>query len=206
MPYLVGLTGGIGSGKSTVAEIFASLGAAVVDTDQIAHALTCPGAPLVDAIREQVGARFVHPDGSLDRQALRHHVFAHPAAKSTLEGLLHPAILREARLAAARQTTPYVLVVVPLLFESGQYRDWLQRVLVVDCPEELQIERTARRSNLPIQEIQAILRTQIPRRERLALADDIIVNDRRQEDLAPRIKSLHRRYLEMADGWNRRHL
>jgi dephospho-CoA kinase len=206
MPYLVGLTGGIGSGKSTVAEIFASLGAAIVDTDRIAHTLTRPGSPLVDAIRQQIGARFVRADGSLERQALRRHVFAHPAAKSTLEEILHPAILHEARLAAAQQTTPYALVVVPLLFESGQYRDWLQRVLVVDCPEDRQIERTARRSGLPVEEIQAILRSQISRQERLALADDILVNDRRREDLVPQIESLHRRYLEMAESWKRRHL
>lgn len=206
MPFIVGLTGGIGSGKSTVAELFAQLGAAVVDTDQIAHELTRPGMPVLDTIAREVGPQFIHLDGSLDRRALRKHVFAHPSARKSLESVLHPLILREARLLANQQTAPYVLVVVPLLFESGQYREWIQRTLVTDCPETLQIERTTQRSGLAPQEIREIMATQLPRQERLALADDIISNSLQRDNLIPQVEGLHQRYLQMAAEWQQRHL
>lgn len=198
MTFVVGLTGGIGSGKSAAAEHFARLGVAVVDTDAIAHELTRAGGAAIGAIRAQFGDAVIAPDGAMDRAKMRALVFADPQAKRRLEALLHPMIRAEAerRIAAAR--TPYVVLVVPLLVESGGYRARVQRVLVVDCPEALQIERVVARSGLAPAEVEAILRNQASRQARLAAADDVIDNSGDLAALHKQVEKLHERYLALA--------
>jgi dephospho-CoA kinase len=196
--FVVGLTGGIGSGKSAAAEHFARLGVAVVDTDAIAHELTRAGGAAIGAIRAQFGDAVIAPDGAMDRAKMRALVFADPQAKRRLEALLHPMIRAEAerRIAAAR--TPYVVLVVPLLVESGDYRARVQRVLVVDCPEALQIERVVARSGLTPAEVEAILRSQASRQARLAAADDVIDNSGDLAALHKQVEKLHELYLALA--------
>lgn len=198
MTFVVGLTGGIGSGKSAAAEHFARLGVAVVDTDAIAHELTRAGGAAIGAIRAQFGDAVIAPDGAMDRAKMRALVFADPQAKRRLEALLHPMIRAEAerRIAAAR--TPYVVLVVPLLVESGDYRARVQRVLVVDCPEALQIERVVARSGLTPAEVEAILRSQASRQARLAAADDVIDNSGDLAALHKQVEKLHELYLALA--------
>lgn len=173
---VIGLTGGIGSGKSTVSAIFGRLGAAVVDTDEISRALTASGGVALPALREAFGASCFAADGSLDRAALRERVFGDPAARATLESILHPAIRREADAQVAAARAPYALLVVPLLFETGGYRGRVRRVAVVDCPEPVQARRTMRRSNLPAAEVARIMAAQWPRWRRLQMADDVVWN------------------------------
>jgi dephospho-CoA kinase len=197
---VVGLTGGIGSGKSAAAEEFARLGAAVVDTDEIARALTAPGGAAMPQIQSVFGASFVAPSGAMDREAMRRHVFADPAARQALERLLHPMIRAESerRIAAAR--APYVVHVVPLLIESANYRGRVDRVLVVDVPEDVQVERVGARSGLPAEEVRAIMRSQAPRTERLAAADDVIDNRGDLAALRAQVATLHAKYLAMAQS------
>jgi len=196
--YIVGLTGGIGSGKSAVAEGFARLGAAVVDTDRIAHALTAPGGAAMAQIEAAFGSAVIAADGALDRAAMRELAFSDAAARARLEAILHPLIRSEsARLCAAAQA-PYVVLVVPLLIESGNWRERCDRLCVVDCPEALQIERVHARSALPEAQIRAIMAAQASRAERLAVADDVIDNSGSLAELAPQIEALHRRYLTLA--------
>ena len=195
MPFCVGLTGGIGCGKSRATEIFAELGAGVVDTDVISRELTKPGGLAMPAITSAFGPHYVMPDGSLDRARMRALVFAEAAAKQQLEAILHP-LIREAscrQIADARE--PYLLVVVPLLLETGAYRDLVDRVLVVDCTEEQQIERTVERSGLPADEVRRIMRAQMPRSERLKHADDVLRNDDNIESLQAAVTALHQKYL-----------
>ena len=192
----VGLTGGIGSGKSSVAERFAALGAGVIDTDLLARELTAPGTPTL----AQIGAQFrgvLLPDGNLDRVRLRGLVFADPAARARLESILHPPIRGLMLERAAGLGTPYVLLVVPLLLETGQ-ESLTDRVLVVDCPEPAQIVRVCRRSLLEETEIKRIIASQIPRAERLARADDVIDNGGSPADLGPQVERLHQTYLALA--------
>ncbi|MBM3356206.1 MAG: dephospho-CoA kinase [Betaproteobacteria bacterium] len=198
MPFCVGITGGIGSGKSSAAEMFAALGAAVVDTDAIARELTQPGGGALTAIRDAFGAECIAPDGGLERAAMRRLVFRDPAAKARLEAILHPLIRAEsrARLAAARE--PYVIVVVPLLFETGAYEDIVDRVLVVDCSEDEQIRRTIGRSGLQEEEVRAIMAAQLPRAARLERADDVLHNDKGMEALREQVLELHAKYLTLA--------
>lgn len=198
--FVVGLTGGIGSGKSTVAECFASLGVPVIDTDVIARQLTAPGSEALDAIRTAFGETVMRPEGTLDRAALRRRVFADAAARHQLEALLHPRIRQQVEQALATLTAPYALIVIPLLVETGGYRDVLNRVLLVDCPEDLQIDRVMARSGLAQDEVKAILATQATRAERLAAADDVIVNTDVPEALRPRVETLHRQYLALSTG------
>src|SRR5687767_5195433 len=195
--FVVGLTGGIGSGKSAAADEFARLGASVVDTDAIAHALTQQGGAAVPEIEKRFGKAFV-PDGAMDRKRMRDHVFADPAAKRALEALLHPMIREESarRIAAAR--APYVVHVVPLLVESPDYRRRVDRVLVVDAPEETQVARVRERSRLPEEEVRAIMRTQLSRAERLAAADDVIDNLGSRDALRIQVAALHQKYLHFA--------
>lgn len=191
-----GLTGGIGSGKSTVARLLGELGARIIDTDQIAHQLTARDGQAMPAIRQQFGAEYVAADGALDRARMRQRAFADPAAKQRLQDILHPLILAQARAAAAAPAAaPYTLVVVPLLFESGRYRDWLQRVIVVDCPEPEQIRRTMQRSGLTEAEVRAIMAQQLDRATRHKLADDLIVNDGDLDALRAHVARLHQRLL-----------
>jgi dephospho-CoA kinase len=197
MTFIVGLTGGIGSGKSTVADLFVQRGAALVDTDAIAHELTGPHGGAMCAIRAAFGDASLRDDGSMDRAAMRKLVFADPSTKLRLEAILHPLIRAEsaARCAAA---APYVLLAVPLLVEAGGFREQLDRVLVVDCAEAVQIARVMARSGLAVEEAQAIMSAQASRAERRAIADDLVLNDGGREALIPQVEVLHRRYLELA--------
>jgi dephospho-CoA kinase len=195
--YVVGLTGGIGSGKSAAADEFARLGAGIVDTDAIAHALTQPGGAAVPEIEKLFGREFVR-DGAMDRKKMRDHVFADPAAKRALEGLLHPMIREESARLIAAARAPYVVHVVPLLIESPDYRRRVNRVLVVDAPEEVQLARVRARSNLPEEEVRAIMRTQVTRAARLAAADDVIDNAGSRDALRNQVAALHQKYLQFA--------
>lgn len=199
MSFIVGLTGGIGSGKSTVADLFAALGVLVVDTDVIAHELTGPQGAAMPEIAAVFGDSVVLAGGGLDRAAMRRQVFSDPLARARLQAILHPMIRREseARCEFARGA-PYVLLVVPLLLESGGYRQRVDRILVVDCDEGDQVSRVMARNGLTDQEVRAIMATQASRAERLAAADDVVENARGRENLGARIGALHRRYLELA--------
>ena len=196
--FVVGITGGIGSGKTTVAKLFETLGASLIDTDEIAHELTQPGAPAVDRIRALFGEQYVDAEGALHRSEMRALVFQDPEAKRTLEAILHPLVRSEvaARIDTARG--PYVLLVVPLLVETGGYPELIKRVLVVDCDEALQVARTVQRSALPPQQVEAIMATQASREERLRAADDVIVNNAGLSELAEQVKRLHAHYLQLA--------
>ncbi len=196
--FTVGLTGGIGSGKSTVADCFAAHGVPVIDTDVIARELTASGGAALDAIRAVFGETVMQANGTLDRAALRRRVFADSAARRQLEAILHPRIRQVVGQKLATLTAPYALIVIPLLVETGGYRDVLNRVLVVDCPEDVQIARVRARSGLALGEIKAILAAQAGRAERLAVADDIIVNTASLEALRAEVAALHQRYLALA--------
>jgi len=198
MPYLVGLTGGIGSGKTTVANLFAELGAGLVDTDEIARALTGPGMEAVAEIELRFGAEYLTPDGALDRARMRKLAFKDATARRDLEGILHPRIRRESQRQIAKTTSPYIVVVVPLLLESAQYRGYANRVLVVDCAPETQVERVMKRSGLSRDEVLAIMATQISRSERLRNADDVVTNDGDFDALKPQVRPLHEQYLRSA--------
>lgn len=193
---LVGLTGGIGSGKSTVAELFAARGAAVVDTDAIAHALTAPGGAAIEAIRAEFGDAVIRADGALDRDAMRERAFGDPAARRRLEAILHPMIRTESARGLAAATGPYAMLVVPLLVESGGRAGEVDRVLVVDCPVEVQIERVMRRNGLSRARVESILAAQASRAQRLAAADDVIDNGATPDALDAQVEALHRRYLQ----------
>jgi dephospho-CoA kinase len=196
--FIVGLTGGIGSGKSAAATLFEELGAAVVDTDAIAHALTAPGGAAIAAIRAAFGDEVIDARGALDRAAMRRKVFADAQAKARLEAILHPMIRAEADRRCAAASAPYVVLVVPLLVESGGYRSRVQRIAVVDCPEAVQVARVMSRSGLSAAEARAIMAAQAGREQRLAAADDVIDNGGALSALRPQVEALHRRYLEMA--------
>jgi dephospho-CoA kinase len=198
LPFCVGLTGGIGSGKSSAARIFAELGAAVVDTDDIAHQLTGAGGLAVPAIASEFGEDYLAADGALDRAKMRHLVFSDPAARERLERILHPLIRAESHARIAAATHPYVIVVVPLLLETGAYRTLIQRILVVDCEEALQIRRTMERSGLSEAGVRAIMATQVPRATRLAAADDVLNNDTDRAALRRSVETLHAHYLKLA--------
>jgi dephospho-CoA kinase len=195
---VVGLTGGIGSGKSAAADEFAKLGAAVVDTDVIAHELTGSGGLAIPAIKKLFGEQAIGSDGALDRKKMRDLVFADPEAKRKLEALLHPLIREESarRIAAAR--APYVVHVVPLLIESPDYRRRVDRVLVIDAPEDTQVARVRSRSGLSEDEVRAIMRTQAPRTERLAAADEVLDNGGSRDALRTQVAALHQKYLQFA--------
>ena len=199
--FIVGLTGGIGSGKSAVADRFAARGAAVIDTDHIAHELTGPGGAAMAAIEAAFGAGVVAADGRLDRAAMRSLAFGDPQARRRLEAILHPMIrdLTDARARAALAAgAPYAVLGIPLLVEAGNARSRVDRVLVVDCPPEVQIGRVMARSGLDRAEVERILAAQATREARLAVADDLIDNGGPLDALAPQVDALHRRYLALA--------
>jgi dephospho-CoA kinase len=200
MSFVVGLTGGIGSGKSAAAAEFERLGATVVDTDAIAHELTRAGGAAVAEVERLFGKDLIGEGRSMDRKKMRDRVFADPAAKKALEALLHPLIREESgrRIAAARG--PYVIHVVPLLVESPDYRSRVDRVLVIDVPEALQLERVRRRSALSEGEVRAIVAAQATRAERLAAADDVIENRGTIDALREQVAALHRKYLEYSQA------
>ena len=198
MPFAVGLTGGIGSGKTTVAELFTSQGAGLVDTDEISHRLTAPAQPAIAEIARKFGPQFVVDDGSLDRVRMRDLVFAHPSARKDLETILHPLIRQASTRQIQESTAPYVVVVVPLLIETGAYRQMMGRILVVDCEPETQVRRVMERSGLSRNEVLSIIASQVSRQERLREADDIIHNDGDLETLRAQVNLLHLRYLGLA--------
>jgi dephospho-CoA kinase len=187
----IGLTGGIGSGKSTVADLFKERGVTVLDSDVISHQLTQHGGAAIAAIRAAFGDSYIGDNGALDRPKMRQRIFSDPEAKRRLEAILHPLIRAQMLSPAA---APYLLLVIPLLFETAGYNGRVQRTLVVDCPEETQIERTMRRSGLSAQEVRAIMAQQITRAERLQRADDVIRNDADMENLHRQVERLHQRY------------
>ena len=196
--FSVGLTGGIGCGKSTVAELFAGLGATIIDTDAIAHALTAPHGAAMPAILEEFGLDFATPEGALDRARMRSLVFADAGARGRLEAILHPRIRDATAAAAAIATGPYVIFAVPLLIESGTWSERVSRVLAVDCSEDTQVARVMQRSGLAADQVRAIMATQVTRAQRLAAADDVIDNDDGLEALLPQVTRLHERYLALS--------
>lgn len=196
--FTVGLTGGVGSGKSTVADLFSDLGVPVIDTDVIARELTVPGSAALDLIHSAFGDAVIRPDGSLDRAALRRIVFADVDARHQLESILHPRIRQAVEQVRATLNAPYILIAIPLLVEAGGYRDMLDRVLVVDCPEELQITRVIARNGLVHSEVLAILAAQASRSERLAIADDVLTNTVSLEALRTEVVALDQHYLALA--------
>lgn len=196
--FVVGLTGGIGSGKSSVAALFAERGITVVDADAISHQLTAPGGGAIDAIRAEFGDSMIAADGALDRARMRELVFQDPGAKRRLERILHPLIREEATRQITEARSPYVIHMIPLLVEGGNARERFDRVLVVDCPEETQIARVAARNAMPRAQIEAIMATQATRQQRLAEAHDIVDNTGTPDELVPQVERLHRLYLQLA--------
>jgi len=199
--FSIGLTGGIGSGKSTVADMFAARGAAVIDTDVIAHQVTAEHGSAMAAIRRQFGADYVLPNGAMDRKKMRELVFSNPEAKIKLENIVHPLIRAATEMATIHAHGSYLMFVVPLLIESGTWKQRVSRVLVVDCPEELQILRVRKRSALDEAQIRAIMSAQVPRATRLAAADDVIVNDGDTLALEPQVDQLHAMYTALAKSF-----
>ena len=198
MRYTVGLTGGIGSGKSTVADRFAAKGIAIVDSDVAAHRLTAPGGDAIAVIRAAFGDTFITADGALDRARMREHVFANAAERARLEAILHPRIRALCDAERERATSPYVLLVIPLLFESGGRAGAMQRTLLITCDEAVQIERVMRRSGLTADAVRAIIATQMPAAQKRALADDIIDNSGSPDALDAAVERLHQQYLAEA--------
>lgn len=195
--FAIGLTGGIGSGKSTVADLFAARGASIVDTDVIAHGLTAPNGAAMPAIVAAFGAEFADINGALDRARMRALVFSDAAAKATLEAILHPRIRADALAQAQAATGDYVIYAVPLLVESGTWRATVTRVLAVDCREDVQIARVMARNHLSEAQVRAIMAAQASRAQRLAAADDVIDNNHGLDALAPQIDLLHAQYRQM---------
>lgn len=193
----VGLTGGIGSGKSTVAGLFAARGVPVIDADEIARRLTRPGEPVVDEIAATLGVDLIR-DGTLDRRRLAARVFQNSADRQQLESILHPRIRAAMQEEIKRLTAPYCLLVIPLLIETGQ-RNLVDRVLVVDVDERTQIDRIRRRDARGDAEIHAILAAQVSRARRLQEADETVTNDGDTAALESQVEALHRKYLELAE-------
>ena len=196
--FVVGLTGGIGSGKSTVADLFVEQGATLVDTDAIAHELTGVGGAAMPALVAEFGAAVAAVDGAMDRAAMRQLVFADPSARVRLEGILHPLIRQLSAERCRAAGSPYVILAVPLLVESGTYRERCDRIVVVDCPESLQIARVMARNGMPVDEVKAIMAAQATRQQRLAVANDVVVNDADQAKLHAQVAVLHRKYLMLS--------
>jgi dephospho-CoA kinase len=199
---IIGVTGGIASGKSTVARAFARLGVPWVDADDVAREVVEPGEPALEAIAAHFGERVLHEDGRLNRRALREIVFADPAERRWLESVTHPRIRQRLMAHLERlqaQGAPYVLLVSPLLFESGQH-ELAGRCLVIDVPETVQIARTAARDDVDEAQARAIVAAQLPRAERLARADDVIDNSASEAELAEQVAELDRRYRALSQS------
>lgn len=194
---MIGLTGGIGSGKSTVAGYFADLGINIVDADQLAHALVEPGKPAFDSIVATFGNACLSPDGTLDRAWLRHRIHTNPEDKHKLEDILHPAIRARMTDLLNKSESPYTIAVIPLLLETGQ-TGLVDRILVVDVSEARQRTRVASRDGLPDDEITSIMKSQTDRSTRLSSADDVISNEQDLDSLHAQVETLHRHYLELA--------
>jgi len=198
---IVGLTGGIGSGKSTVAKLFAEHGAGIIDTDAIAHYLTQADGEAIAAICAAFGNDYITDDGALDRARMRGLIFSDTAAKQRLERIMHPLIFEQAKLQLWQlQAKLYILVVVPLLPESRTFRQLVQRVLVVDCDENIQVARVIGRNRMSEPEVRSIIAQQTSRAERLQLADDVILNDAGLDNLAGQVAVLHEHYAKMQNS------
>jgi dephospho-CoA kinase len=198
VPYVVGLTGGIGSGKSEVASAFAGMGVEIVDTDALAHRLSAPGEAGHAAIVDSFGRAMLTPSGEIDRAQLRRIVFDDASARARLEALLHPLIRAEAQRQIRGWRGPYGVVVVPLLIERGGLAEIIDRVLVVDCPEEEQVRRVVARSAMSPEEVRAIMATQVDRSRRLAAADDVLDNSGAKHDIGAQVRDLDVRYRRLA--------
>lgn len=196
--YTVGLTGGIGSGKSTVARAFEAHGVEIVDADALAHGLTAPGGAAIPALRAAFGDEVIDATGALDRARMRRIAFADPGARKRLEAILHPMIRAETDRLAQSARSPYLILMIPLLVESGDPRERCDRVLVVDCPEAEQIRRVMARSGLARTDVEAIMATQASRANRLAAADDVVDNSGEPTGIDAQVAMLHRRYLGLA--------
>ena len=197
---LIGLTGGIGSGKTAVSDLLGKLGAGIIDTDLIAHQITAPNGIAIKAIEEKFGADFIDSIGALNRSKMRSLVFADPAARKQLEAITHPLIrqetIRQAR-ALSKDGAPYLVFVVPLLIESNSWQGVADLLVVVDCPKELQIQRVMQRSNLPRDEVEKILQAQISREDRLQHADIVLENQGGLADLEAEVNQLHQKILQI---------
>lgn len=198
---IIGLTGGIGSGKTVASDYLADKGIDVVDADRVAREIVAAGEPALDAIRRHFGETVILPDGTLDRPALRARVFADPQQRAALEAITHPAIRERILQHLQAGSSPYILLVSPLLFETGQ-ASFCQRTLVIDVDEATQRTRASSRDGVSAAQIDSIIAAQLPREERLKRADDIVVNHGVREDLYLQLDDLHRRYLDMAAGMN----
>lgn len=196
-PFRIALTGGIASGKSTVARLFEALGAALIDTDQVAREIVQPPSPLLDKLVERFGAGILNEDGALDRPQLRQIIFSDANARADLDALMHPAIRAETARRSAAADGPYQLIAVPLLAETGT-QDQYDRVLLVDCDPQLQLRRLMLRDGLHSAEAQRMLEAQTTRAERLAIAHDVIRNEGGIADLAAQVEALHLRYLQQS--------
>jgi dephospho-CoA kinase len=193
----IALTGGVASGKSTVARLFEALGAKLIDTDQVAREVVAPGTPALALLAGQFGNDVIRADGTLDRARLREIVFSDPAARARLEAITHPAIRERVAELSARAGGPYQVIAVPLLVETGTHRNY-DRVLVVDCDPEIQLRRLMLRDGLTREKARGMLAAQASRDARLAIADDVLVNESDPAALAPQVLSLHQRYLQLA--------
>lgn len=197
--YIVGLTGGIGCGKTTISELFKAYGVPVIDADIVAREVVKPGSPCLSAIADHFGANILLDNGELNRSLLRQIVFTQVEEKAWLDNLLHPAIRQQILAELAAVNSAYAILVAPLLLENG-LEQHVQRVLVIDVPESMQVSRTLTRDNTTEQQIRAIMAAQLPRQERLNRADDIITNDSSVAELAPKVAALHQQYLQLAAG------
>jgi dephospho-CoA kinase len=196
---LIGLTGGIGSGKTAVSDLLAKLGAGIIDTDLIAHQITAPHGPAISLIEKQFGPDFIAADGALNRDKMRSLVFAKPEARKSLEAITHPLIRQESvrqALQLSKQGVPYLVFVVPLLIESGSWLELMDHLVLVDCPKETQIQRVMQRSNLSEEEVKRILAAQASREERLKYADVAIENQGSLKDLEVEVQNLHQKILQ----------
>lgn len=198
MSLIVGLTGGIGCGKSMASKLFSELNIKVIDTDLISQQFTQSGGLAIDLIREKFGQNFITADGALDRNKMRNLVFSDNDARLELEKILHPLILKETQLQIEQAHSPYIIIVIPLLFEKNAFLNLVQRTLVIDCDEQQQLIRTMTRSQLSEQQVSAIMTTQVSRKTRLHSADDIIMNDQDINYLKSQVLQLHHKYISFS--------
>ena len=198
MTFVVGLTGGIGCGKSSTSQFFSDLGIDVIDTDVIARQLTQPNGSAISLIQNTFGSSVITADGALDRNKMRDLVFANSESRHKLEQILHPLILKEVIRRIKQCQAPYVIVVIPLLFETNDYNHLIRHILVIDCDEQQQLLRTMERSNLSEQKVRSIMATQVTRETRIQKADDVILNNQDIEYLKAQILLLHHKYLALS--------